>query len=660
MIDLEDFAKGQIAFISAERDLEAADAQAASVNFSRKELERRGLAVTNLEISGSRSGFGGKTLVELEHAAATQGSGKDVRSYFTGIIRAGDIVRIEEQPAGSTKKAALTEARRNGAEGVVSKVSDDKLTVALNHEDAEVPSTNGRVWIIKLANSITYDRMIKSMDQLLKKPDKTTGLARILLGHSSPSPPLPVTSLSDFSFFDTSLNQSQQEAVKHSLLSSELALIHGPPGTGKTYTLIEVIRQLVKLKKRVLVCGPSNISVDNIVERLATTGVPLVRIGHPARLLPAVVNHSLDVLIKTSSAGEIVKDIRTELDSNLSKMMKIKGKAKRDLYLENKTLRKEYRQREKKSVSDVLVGSSVVLATLHGSGSYSLQNEKFDVVIIDEASQALEAACWIPLINAEKVILAGDHLQLSPMIKSAPTESITTHPERTLFERLLHLHGNGIKKLLSVQYRMHDSICRFPSMALYDSLLVSGPDVGGRLLTDLKDVQDTEDTRDPVIFIDTQGGEYHENIDNEPSTKSMNESKSNSREAELVVEHVNKLVEAGVREADIAVVTPYSAQVALLSSMLKDDCSFQAVEIGTVDGFQGREKEVVIVSLVRSNTTREIGFLSEKRRLNVAMTRPKRQLCVVGDSETVSHGGKFMKDWIEWLTEYADLRYPDT
>lgn len=693
VLEVEAFAEDQLRFIAAERGLEAAESQAAVVNFSKKELERRGLAVTNLEIAGTKTGFGGKTLVELERAGATAGANKEDRIFFAGIVRTGDIVRIEEQPAGSTKKHALAEASKNGLEGVVSKVNDERITVTLSHEDAEPSSLRGRVWIVKLANNVTYDRMARGMKQLLKSPNDISPLARILLGQNSPSSPHDKSSLEDFQFFDTSLNVSQREAVKHALLSPELALIHGPPGTGKTYTLIEIIRQLVKAKKRILVCGPSNISVDNIVERLAPTGVPLVRIGHPARLLPAVVNHSLDILTKTSSGGEIVKDIRSELDSNLQKMNKTKGKAKRDLYLENKVLRKEYRQREKKSVNDVLAGSAVVLATLHGAGSYSLQHETFDVVIIDEASQALEASCWIPLLSLgpTKVLLAGDHMQLSPMIKStlnsttttnttttttaAASESsptaYTTHPERTLFERQLDLHGEDIKRFLSEQYRMNALICSFPSAQLYGGALVPGAGVGCRLLTDLKGVRETEDTVEPVIFIDTQGGEYFENVDSvDPSFSSSSsssssswkrmrtsESKSNDREAALVLTHVASLVAAGVEDSQIAVVTPYSAQVSLLSTLLLD--AFPRTEIGTVDGFQGREKEVVILSLVRSNAAGDVGFLSERKRLNVAMTRPKRQLVVVGDSETVSRGGSFMRDWMTWLGEHADLRYPN-
>ncbi|CCG82981.1 Putative uncharacterized protein [Taphrina deformans PYCC 5710] len=657
MLDIASFAEDQLAFIAAERDLEAADSQAAVVNFSKKELERRGLAITNLEICGTKTGFGGRTLVELERSGAT--SRTHDHAFLSSIMRSGDIVRIEEQPSGATKKNAMTELSKSGVEGVVSRASDDKITVALSHEDAEPPSTNGRVWVVKLANSITNDRMTKSMKSLLTDADRVSALTKILLGTSSPSPPREDSTLKEFKLFDTTLNASQQVAVKHALLSPEVALIHGPPGTGKTYTLIEIIRQFVKLGKRMLVCGPSNISVDNIVERLATTGVPLVRIGHPARLLPAVVNHSLDILAKTSPAGEIVKDIRGELDSNLSKMTKTKGKAKRDLYLENKVLRKEFRQRERKSVDDVLTGSAVVLATLHGSGSYSLHKEKFDVVIIDEASQALEASCWIPLLSATKVILAGDHMQLSPMIKSSPTASpYKTHPERTLFERLLDLHGDGIKKLLSVQYRMNSLICKFPSDELYEGRLIAGDGVGDRTLTDLKGVEETEDTIEPLIFIDTQGGEFAENPDSEPSTKSTHESKSNDREAGLVQAHVEALVKAGVSDRDIAIVTPYSAQVSLLSVLLRPD--HPDIEIGTVDGFQGREKEVVIVSLVRSNGVGQVGFLSERKRLNVAMTRPKRQLVVVGDSETVSRGGAFMKAWMGWLGEHADLRYPET
>jgi len=370
-------------------------------------------------------------------------------------------------------------------------------------------------------------------------------------------------------------------------------------------------------------------------------------------------------------------------------------------------------------VDDLVRTSKVVLATLHGAGGGQLRQARFDVVIIDEASQALEAQCWVPLISAKKAVLAGDHLQLPPTVKSTNSKSkskpetkgkkptgdsdqptITKSAkaadkiaktvdekstksgngdtpksvpnedgaadnhnsaslETTLFDRLLAMHGSSIKRMLTTQYRMHEKIMSFPSIELYDSKLVAAENVKHRLLSQLPGVQETEDTKEPVIFYDTQGGDWAEKAEEENLAKnrSMAESKSNEMEAALVVQHVRKLVDAGLDPQDIACITPYNAQLSILSQALKT--RFPGIELGTVDGFQGREKEAVIFSLVRSNGDKEVGFLAEKRRLNVAMTRPRRQLVVIGDSETISTGGKFLKRWMLHLEEWADLRYPD-
>lgn len=453
------------------------------------------------------------------------------------------------------------------------------------------------------------------------------------------------------------------------------------PQTGKTYILIELILQFVQRKLRILVCGPSNISVDNIVERLASHKLPIIRLGHPARLLPSVLSHSLDVLTQTSDAAGIVKDVRKEMDAKQASIKKTRnGKERRAIYMDMKDLRKEYREREKQCVTTLVGGSKVVLATLHGAGGFQLRNEDFDVVIIDEASQALEAQCWIPLLSAKKVVLAGDHLQLPPTIKSTPSkpkpEKDKAKPEGassleiTLFDRLLTLHGPSIKRMLTTQYRMHEKIMRFPSDEMYDSALLAAPSVATRLLADLPyAVEDTDDTREPLVFYDTQGGDFPETASSadDPATDGKNvskssllvDSKSNPSEAALVRKHVEALVNAGVHAEDIAVVTPYNAQLSLLSHDLGLKEMFPGIELGSVDGFQGREKEAVVVSLVRSNGEGEVGFLAEKRRLNVAMTRPKRHLCVIGDSETVGKGSKFLKRWMEHLEKEADLRYPD-
>lgn len=530
-----------------------------------------------------------------------------------------------------------------------------------------------------------------TMERLEKMEESEyTTLTRVLFGLDTPTP--VSQDEAEVEFLDQTLNDGQRDAVGFALASREVALIHGPPGTGKTYTLIELIRQFVQRKLRILVCGPSNISVDNIVERLAPHKLPIIRLGHPARLLPSVLNHSLDVLTQTSEAAGIVKDVRKEMDAKQASIKKTRnGRERKAIYNDMKDLRKEYREREKQCVTTLVGGSKVVLATLHGAGGFQLRNEQFDVVIIDEASQALEAQCWIPLLSAKKVVLAGDHLQLPPTVKSLDHD-IKPKPEKdkdkpnggsgslevTLFDRLLTLHGPSIKRMLTTQYRMHEKIMRFPSDEMYDSQLLAAPAVASRLLTTLPyEVQETDDTKEPLVFYDTQGGDFPEatsssssspsssdptaNGGKKPPTKAslLNDSKSNPSEALLLRHHVRKLVAAGVKPEHVAVVTPYNAQLAYLSRELGLRDLFPGLELGSVDGFQGREKEAVVVSLVRSNGGGEVGFLGERRRLNVAMTRPKRHLCVIGDSETVGKGSRFLKRWMEHLEAEADLRYPD-
>lgn len=408
---------------------------------------------------------------------------------------------------------------------------------------------------------------------------------RTLFGLSSPSP-ISEDLVSDpdvgrIDWIDPTLNDSQKDAIRFALASKEIALIHGPPGTGKTHTLIELILQMVRRGLRLLVCGPSNVSVDNIVERLSPHKLPILRLGHPARLLPSVLNHSLDVLTQTSEAGQIVKDVRDEMDAKQASIKKTKsGRERKAIYADLKELRKEYRERERSCISSLVKGSKVVLATLHGAGGYQLRNDEFDVVIIDEASQALEAQCWVPLLSAKKAVCAGDHLQLPPTIKSLNSKNKPKEKnnekaprgstlETTLFDRLLALHGPSIKRMLTKQYRMHEKIMRFPSDELYESKLVAAESVKSRLLKDLPyGVEDCDDTTEPLIFIDTQGGDFAEKAEDVDTPKSVKaslhgESKSNEMEAALVKEHVRGLVDAGVKAEDIAVVTPYNAQVCL-------------------------------------------------------------------------------------------------
>jgi DNA polymerase alpha-associated DNA helicase A len=429
---------------------------------------------------------------------------------------------------------------------------------------------------------LSYGRMKQTMTRMteLKSP---TPFVQVLFGLASPTP-IP----SDYNniigpteWINQGLNESQKEAIKFALASREVSLVHGPPGTGKTSQLIELILQMLKQGQRLLVCGPSNISVDNIVERLAIHKVPMLRVGHPARLLPSVLNHSLEVLTKTSEAATIVQDVRKEMDIKQASIRKTRsGRERRAIYADLKELRREYRERERDCVDTLVRNSKVILATLHGAGSFSLKAEQFDAVIIDEASQAMEAQCWVPLLNARKVVLAGDPHQLPPTIKSLNYKSdggpnLSSNKkkgmslETTLFDRLLRLHGPSIKRMLNTQYRMHETIMSFPSSELYESKLIAAEAVKARLLKDLPyGVDDTEDTREPLVFIDTQGGDYPENVDdiNTDHNKKagiLGESKSNSSEVSLVKKHVIRLIKAGVRSEDIGVITPYNAQASL-------------------------------------------------------------------------------------------------
>ncbi|KAI9813459.1 MAG: hypothetical protein M1827_004134 [Pycnora praestabilis] len=624
------WAASQMKLLDDELQAEVSETSTLVSQSSPFSLQRAGVAIINLVVASQRTGLGGKTVVDLELDPAV--SSGELPEHG---IRTGDIVSVQEQPAGSAKKKEKTDLKSRGIEGVVTKIADRHLAVALSKEDDDVPS--GKLWVIKLANDVTYKRMNQTMGRLQKFSDSEyTPLIRVLFGQTSPT--AVKEDLQDVDscdgrlpFIDSSLNESQKDAVRFAMASHELALIHGPPGTGKTHTLIELILQLLKQKLRLLVCGPSNISVDNIVERLAPHKVPIIRLGHPARLLPSVLNHSLDVLTQSSEAATIVRDVRKEMDDKQASIRKTRNvRERRAIYGDLRELRKEYRIRERKCVDNLVGGSKVVLSTLHGAGGFQLTNEEFDVVIIDEASQALEAQCWIPLISARKVVLAGDNLQLPPTIKSLNSKSkgepsqvnakgLTL--ETTLFDRLLTLHGTSIKRMLSTQYRMHEKIMRFPSQELYDSKLFAADAVKARLLTDLHyEVNQTEDTIEPLVFWDTQGGDFPEKTENEEIGKkagkgmTMGESKSNENEAALVKLQVRNLVDAGLKPEDIAVITPYNAQLATLSQALKE--AFLGIELGSVDGFQGREKEAVIVSLVRSNAEHEVGFLGEKRRLN--------------------------------------------
>lgn len=691
------------------------------LKYTPKKLSLFGLAIINLTMTNMRSGIGGKSLIELSLDPAVSQPDEEIKA---GTIRVGDIVQLNRMKNAAAKDA---DAESTALEGVVSRLSATSVTVSVEEDSSDdkllnlynnTGNDNVRMAIIKLTNYVTYKRMLQAMKRLetLSELNKNEVL-KVLLGEASFIPrPMPKTKTS---FFDKLLNDSQRKAIDFAIHKSPVTIIHGPPGTGKTYTLIELIKQLTfNHGERVLVCGASNISVDNILERLSpvftaedegSTKKPrrkaakaslnpehLIRIGHPARLLEANYKHSLDVLLKSlalasSEAGEqraILRDVEKDIASTVSQIKKCKRYGERKaLWGDIKSLRKELRTREQKIVLDLLRNARVILATLHGSGSnelfniyksgeYGMDNPFFDTIVIDEVSQSLEPQCWIALathVGFKRLVIAGDNLQLPATVKSKEEAdkiraSKLLEPladlEYTLFDRLVKEHGGeAYKKLLDVQYRMNTEIMEFPSNTLYGGKLKAADSCKDIILADLKAVEETEDTSIPCVWYDTQGGDFPERVEDEEDINNVlasSGSKYNDMEASVAVQHIAKLVEAGVQPEQIGVISPYSAQVAVLKKAIQREMEITGVEVSTIDGFQGREKEAIVVSLVRSNDEQEIGFLSDRRRLNVAMTRPKRHLCVIGDMETLERSGeRFLCDWVKHVDDKYEVRYVD-
>lgn len=582
---------------------------------SKAQLQQAGLAILGLTVSGTRSSLGGKLTVELGKA-----DGTEIPKSTT--IKTGDVVRLEQ---GSEKDSP--------PQGVVSRMTCRAVSVQFDDLDGSIASDGGLYRVVKMTNATLYERMLDT----LKRLDSKHPVVRLAFG--------PALALSSAQYADAAdlggMNEQQAEAVKMALAAERLAIIHGPPGTGKTHTVCTLVKGLcLGTGLRVLVCGASNLSVDNVVERLSNTTLRVLRYGHPARLSEAVLQHSLEYSVygHDSDGGSVLKGLKAEVESILREADRSKGPKRRDLYREARALRRELREREQKAIGQLLDRTQVVACTLGMAGSRLIKNLKFDVTIIDEASQALEAESWTAALLSPKLVLAGDHKQLPPTVCS-DDDAVVKGLGRTLFERLAERYPQATK-MLQVQYRMHESIMQWSNSRFYSSELVADSSCAQRTITGIE----------PVVFIDTLGCGMEEQGEHA-------ESKSNEGEARLVVNYLGELVPSSIEAGRVAVITPYSAQVDLISSMLSEH-GLEGVACGTVDGFQGREFDAVIYSTVRSNSSRKIGFLKDLRRCNVAVTRAKMHLCVVGDGGLLKQSGLY-SDFVKWL-ENSSVRYPDS
>lgn len=532
--------------------------------------------------------------------------------------------------------------------GVVNKVKDDTMFITINSDDFPNWVGHGRVGVQLLFDDRSYKEMQWALNECIKTESKRLQeLQRKILGLETPL-------FLDAKFSTVSpLNRSQQKAVTNILGAQDFAIIHGPPGTGKTTTLVESIQETLKKESQVLVCAPSNAAVDLLTEKLTQQGVSVVRIGHPARIDEEILNQTLESKIAQHQDFKLLRDLRKRAEE----YFKLGGKWKRNfghtereqrrmLLAEARSLKKDADKTHDDIVEDVLFSTRVIACTLVGANHPKLRGIKFTTCFIDEAGQALEPASWIPIIKSNRVVFAGDHLQLPPTVKSY--EAGEKGLKETLFEKAIK--GNQADVLLAEQYRMNEQIMNFSSKEFYKGILKANENNAH---------QTVFPADQPVEFLDTAGTGFFEA--QHPETKSS----FNQEEANLIFKHLESYL-AQVNESgydlpeSFGIIAPYKAQVELIAKMMEEiDLNPEVrklITVNTVDGFQGQERDMIYISMVRSNETGEIGFLSDERRMNVALTRAKRKLVVIGDSGTIASKSKFYNRFLDYINEIEAYR----
>ncbi len=566
-------------------------------------------------------------------------------------IAVGDLVMISKDDP----------LRDDNPSGTVVQKTNYSITAAFDHAPGFLFGKGLRMDLY--VNDITYQRMKQSLLALDEAGGRLAELRNLLVGRRSPAEYGKATV---DRWFNPHLNKFQQNSVKQSLAAEDIHLVHGPPGTGKTTTLIEVIRQAVSEGKKVLATAASNVAVDNILQFLVEQGVQAVRVGHPARVTPGLKEQTLDSLVMQNDtyrrADELrekafaLKDQQEEYthpsgrwrrgmsDEKILSLAE-EGKSSRgvsadkiremaewlEIQEEADALFERADALREEAVSEILDARQVVCTTNSTAGSDLMEGRRFDLVVIDEATQATEPSCLIPLIRGDKVIMAGDHKQLPPTVKNL--EAADRGLANTLFERLAGKYDR-CRSLLEIQYRMHETIMNFSSREFYDGRLEAHESVRFHTLEDLGMDREVWDHRsrpilepaEPMVFVDTTETEAAER------SRKGSTSRENPGESHLAARLVENLLISGMKPEDIAVISPYKDQVDLLDRSIGEE----NLEVKSVDGFQGREKEAVILSLTRSNPSGDIGFLKDVRRLNVSLTRARRKLVVIGDRSTVT------------------------
>ena len=522
----------------------------------------------------------------------------------------------------------------------VSYVEEDMMVIALpNREALEQLQSAHRLGVQLYFDEQTYRLMFEALDDVINA--KTGRLAELRdIFHST----LPTQKFTFAPIRMPWLNTSQQAAVNEVLWAKDVAVVHGPPGTGKTTTLVEAIYETLRRENQVMVCAQSNMAVDWIAEKLVDRGVSVLRIGNPTRVTDKMLSftyerrfedHPLyqDLWAVRRTIRELYASSNGNTENRHQKIARLKDRATEIEYSINKTLFDD---------------AKVIACTLAGSANHLLTGMMFGTLFIDEAAQALEAACWIAIRKAHRVVFAGDHRQLPPTIKSP--EALRGGLDRTLMQAIVENKPKAVS-LLCVQYRMCDTIMQFPNREFYGGMLESSPDVKYRGILDWDTA--VEWISPPPVSTEgegdlTVGGEMNDGL-----------SRVNPAEAALTMEslknYFDKIGKDRILEEriDVGIISPYKGQIRLLRQLLKKDRYWRPfrslITVNTVDGFQGQERDVIVISLVRSNAEGDIGFLRDLRRMNVAITRARMKLILLGDRSTLCRMPFYRR-----LAEYVD------
>lgn len=525
--------------------------------------------------------------------------------------------------------------------GTVSFVDGDRMVVAIA-ESADVGrlSSSGMAGVMLSFDETSYRTMFEALDRTIKAKGRLAELRDLIysrrqVGHLTFAP-------LGFPY----LNPAQQHAVNKVLCAKDVAVVHGPPGTGKTTTLVEAIAETLRREPQVLVCAQSNMAVDWICERLVDRGVHVLRLGNPSRVNDKMLSFTYERRFESHPDYPDLWSIRKAI----RELRAVKRRGSDQWHQKMDRLRSRATELEIRINQDLFNSAHVIASTLVGSASRLLDGMRFSTLFIDEAAQALEAASWIPMRRVGRVVLAGDHCQLPPTVKSY--EAMKAGLGKSLMERIVENHPEAVT-LLTIQYRMNHEIMRFSNDWFYGGVMTAAPEVRHRGILDFDTPIEWIDPADSGLAVDEDADPEEVGSAFRESLAGESHGRINRDEAEFSVLTLRNYIEKIGKQRflderiDVGLISPYRAQVQYLRGLIKRTPFFKPfrhlISVNTVDGFQGQERDVIVISLVRSNDDGNIGFLRDLRRMNVAMTRARMKLIIIGSVATLTRHSFYHK-----------------